>query len=99
MRLISASNAPAVRSRKRSSKARPLSRKKTNMLSESKYTVAPNTLARSNVPQLLVTKVMAIPIATGTSMPPASSRPLRTSPGTKFICPMKPATNGVRGWR
>ena len=74
MRLIKASSAPAVRSRKRSSRARPLSRKNTNMVSESKYTVAPNRLARSNVPQLLVTKVIAMPMATGTSMPMRRAR-------------------------
>ena len=77
MRLISASKAPAVRSRKRSSKARPLSRKNTNMVSESKYTVAPNRLSRSKVPQLLVTKVRAMPMATGTSIPMRRARTSR----------------------
>ena len=68
-RFITASSAPAVRSRRRSSSQRPLSKKKTNMVSESKYTSRPKVPLGSNVPAVLTANVTAIPKATGRSMP------------------------------
>ena len=67
-RFISASSAPAVRSRKRSSSQRPANKKKTNMVSESKYTSFPKVPCGSNVPTVLTTKVISMPTATGKSM-------------------------------
>ena len=67
-RFISASSAPAVRSRMRHSNQRPESRKKTNMVKESKYTSFPNTPSGSKVPSELTIKVMIMPKATGKSI-------------------------------
>ena len=67
-RFIRASSAPAVRSRRRNSSQRPVSRKKTNMVSESKYTSRPKRPSGSKVPRLLTIKVIAMPSATGRSM-------------------------------
>ena len=67
-RFIRASIAPAVRSRKRNSSQRPVSRKNTNMVRESKYTSRPKMPRGSNVPTVLMAKVIPIPKATGRSM-------------------------------
>ena len=67
-RFIRASSAPAVRSRRRNSSQRPVSKKNTNMVKESKYTSAPKIPAGSKVPKELTIKVMAMPSATGKSM-------------------------------
>ena len=71
-RRISASSAPAVRSRNRSSSSRPDSRKKTNIVTESYQTSPPPP----KVAAVLAPKATSTPSATGTSMP---IRPLRTS--------------------
>ena len=75
-RLVRASSAPAVRSRSRISSQRPVSRKKTNIVSESKNTSAPSGPVGSKVPAELTMKVMAIPNAAGRSM---LMRPCRRS--------------------
>ena len=51
-----------------------------NMVSESKYTSAPNTPPGSKVAPVLATKVMAMPSATGTSMPMWRVRSARQAP-------------------
>ena len=65
---MSFSSAPAVRSRRRSSSQRPVSKKNTNMVSESKYTSRPKGPAGSNVPSELTPKATSIASATGKSM-------------------------------
>ena len=67
-RLSTASSAPAVRSRMRSSSQRPVSKKNTNMVNESKKTSTPKGPWGSKVPSVLTTKVTTMPSATGKSM-------------------------------
>ena len=68
-RCIKASKDPAVRARRRCSSQRPVSRKNTNIVSESKYTSWPHQPSGWNVAALLTAKVTAMPSATGKSMP------------------------------
>ena len=57
-----------MRSRKRSSNQRPVNKKNTNMVKESKYTSPPKSPLGSNVAAELSANVMAMPKATGKSM-------------------------------
>ena len=67
-RCMSASREPAVRARRRCSSQRPVSRKNTNIVRESKYTACPHQPCASKVAALLTAKVTAMPKATGKSM-------------------------------
>ncbi len=58
-----------MRSRKRKVSQRPVSKKNTNMVKESKYTVSPHQPPGANVASELTTNAMAMPNATGKSMP------------------------------
>ena len=68
IRRISTSSAPAVLSRIFNSIHRPVKRKKTNMVSESKYTSFPSNPLGSNVAAVLTINIIKIPRDTGISI-------------------------------
>ena len=68
IRRISTSSAPAVLSRIFNSIHLPVSRKKTNMVNESKYTSLPSSPEGSNVAAVLTINIIKIPRDTGISI-------------------------------